>query len=539
MNGYPIHLEDAAAFFGGNRPPALPADTPAPDWDVLVDRAVALDGSRHPVAAVREILVREHRRLGAADSLTARLAAIGPDTVYVVAGQQAGLFGGPLYTLYKALHAIRLAERLSEATGRPVLPLFWVASDDHDLDEIRHHTIRGATTPAIIDYLPGGTEPGTPVSGLVLDDGIAGAVDRLAASLPPGDRADALHALIAACWHPGDRWADAFSRQILRLPGLDGLAVIDPAWPGMKALFRDVFRAEIAEPGRSTAILNEAADSADTSRERRRALRRPEGATNLFLLEGGRREAVYVDGDGFRAGEARFTAGEFAALIETEPDRVSPAAALRPLCQDAALPVAATIAGPGERIYLSQAAALYDMFGISRSILWPRASFTVVEPRILRTADKEGLDPAALFLDPARLLKELATESLPPDTAAAFDTLTAAVRDGFDNLARAVRAIDPTLGVTVDSEAGKSLHGIDRLRDKAARASNAADERLSDRLRAASAFLLPEGGPQERRYGIDAIWSFLGPEGIAALRILSSPGEERHRIVLPGNAPAG
>ena len=527
---------DCDTFFGGARPPVLSADAPAPDWEALVTRVRGLETSRHSLDAVRDVLVSGHERIGAPGAVRARAESVGTDTVFIVAGQQAGLFGGPLYTWYKAMHAVRLASRLTVATGRDVRPLFWVASDDHDLSEIDRHIVRGGDgEPSAIEYLPADAVEGMPASALVLDDGIADAAAALSDALPKGERGDRYRAVVAGCWRPGTRWCDAFARHLLSLLGEAGLMVFDPSWAGARRLFTGIYRHEIAEPGASTALLNAAADDAGSARERKRSIRRPADATNLFVLMEGIREPLYVDGaGGFRAGGARFSADDLILVIDDDPAPISPAAALRPLCQDAALPVAATIAGPGERVYLGQAGVLSDRFGVDSSLIWPRASFTIVEPRILRTADKEGIPIAALFHDADRLARELAEESFPVDAAAAFDRLGDALRQGIDVVAGALRGIDPTLVATAEKEGGRLVHGIDRLRDRAIRAHKDVRAVSADRFRSALAFLVPDAHPQERRYGIDVLYPFLGDDGIEELTGLTSPGEERHRIVTPG-----
>jgi bacillithiol synthase len=527
---------DCDTFFDGNRPPMLSPDAPAPDWDALVARVRGLDISRYPHDEIRNIIVSGHERIGAPDAVRARAESVGADTVFVVAGQQAGLFGGPLYTWYKAMHAVRLASRLADATGRDVRPLFWIASDDHDLAEIDRHIIRGANgEPSVIEYLPAGTEEGMPASALVLDDGISGAAAILSESLPKGDRGDRYREVVAECWRPGTPWCDAFARHLLTVLGKAGLMVFDPTWQGVRRLFTGIYRNEIAEPGVSTALLNAMAHDAASARERKRSIRRPTNATNLFMLVDGIREPLYVDAaGGFRAGGARFSADDLNRMIDDDPAPISPAAALRPLCQDTAMPVAATIAGPGERVYLGQAGALSERFGVDSSRVWPRASFTVVEPRIVRAAAKEKLPLTALFHDADRLARELAEESIPTDVTAAFDSLGDAVRHGIESVATALRGIDPTLVATAEKEAGRLMHGIDRLHDRAIRAHKDVRAVSADRFRSALAFLTPDAHPQERRYGLDVLYPFLGDAGIAELTDLASPDEEYHRIVTPG-----
>lgn len=141
-----IQTIDSETFFTGGRPACIPADAPVPDMDSLFARARALsrESSRYPLNSLRDILARENRRIGAVDTALESVRSIGPGAVFVVAGQQAGLFGGPLYTLYKAMHAVRLAERIAAATGTTVIPVFWTASDDHDFDEVRSIGVRTA-----------------------------------------------------------------------------------------------------------------------------------------------------------------------------------------------------------------------------------------------------------------------------------------------------------------------------------------------------------------------------------------------------------
>jgi bacillithiol biosynthesis cysteine-adding enzyme BshC len=512
----------------------MPADAPVPDTDSLFARAHALsrESSRYPLEELKRILARENRRIGAADAALDAVRSIGPGTVFVVAGQQAGLFGGPLYTLYKAMHTVRLAERITEATGRAAVPVFWTASDDHDFEEVRSIGARTADgAPFRVEYSPQNRIEGAPVGEIMLDEDIGAAIDSLADRLIPGERADSYVGLLRRAWTPGTRWADAFSAQIAALLSPRGLVILDPRWDGMKSLSAPVVRAEFESPLASSAIVNEEADRITASLGRRGALRRPEGATNLFLETGGARRVITFADSVFRAGEERFSRTDILALLDAEPGRFSPGAALRPVCQDALMPVAALIAGPAERAYLAQVRPLYEMFGVDGSLVWPRASFTLLDRRSLRAAEKAGIPPRSLFRGAESVRAELALASFPSEISRAFDTLEWGTDTGFDEVAESLTSLDPTLAESARKEKGRVLHILRNFRERANRAHKARAGVTDARLAAAAHFLLPNGGPQERWFGADAACILLGTEGLDELLALTSPGEERHRMV--------
>jgi bacillithiol synthase len=345
-----LTIIDAASFFGSDRPRGIPLDAPVPDEAALFSRArtLAVESSRYPLDALKDILLHENIRIGAADPALDTVRSIGPGAVFVVAGQQSGLFGGPLYTLYKGLHAVRLARRIRKATGVNAIPVFWVASDDHDFVEVRSIGVRASDGgPFRVEYEPKNRTEGAPVGEIMLDDGIGEAVNRLAGRLAPGERADSYTGLLRRSWKPGTRWSDAFSAQMAGLLSRTGLVMLDPRWAGVKRLFAGVMRAEIENPLASSARVNEEADRIESKGGRTAPLRRGENATNLFLETGGVRRALLFEDGVFLAGDGRFSPDELLALLDAEPERFSPAAALRPVCQDALMPVAALIGGPG------------------------------------------------------------------------------------------------------------------------------------------------------------------------------------------------
>jgi bacillithiol synthase len=196
------------------------------------------------------------------------------------------------------------------------------------------------------------------------------------------------------------------------------------------------------------------------------------------------------------------------------------------------MPVAALIGGPGERAYLAQAAPLYSLFGVNRSLVWPRASFTLLDRRSLRAAEKAGIQPALLFRGLDDIRGEIAKGSFPSEIARALDALERGTDAGFEETAGALAALDPTLAESARKEKGRALHIIRSLRERAERTHKSKLGLSDSRLAAAAHFLLPDGKPQERWFGADAAYILLGPEGLDDLLALSSPGEEKHRIVM-------
>jgi len=526
---------DAKTFFDSSPPGGIPEDAPPPDLKRLASAAESLVPSSYPWETMKEILARENRRLGAGKASLESIDSIDGDTVFVVGGQQAGLFGGPLYTLYKAMHAVRLAERLAGETGRNVVPVFWVASDDHDFEEVGRLGVRsGDGTVVTVDYSPENRIDGAPLAEVVLDDGISDAIGRLARFLPPGESSERHIDVLRGSWAAGRTWTEAFAVQMLKVFEPHGLVVLDPCWKRVKELFRTVYSREISEPLASTLLVNERAGSMERTHGRGRVLRKPENSTNLFITLDGRRRPLVFEPPLFAAGGRTFRKEELEDIIENEPHRISPAAALRPVCQDAVLPVAALIAGPGERVYLEQLDTVYSRFGVAKSLVWPRASFTVIDARILRTAEKEGVALPLLFEDIDRIRNSLAKSSFPGEIEEDIDSLEEAVESRLARTAGFIAGMDPSLEGFVHREKGKILHSIRRIRERALRAHKASLDLAVRRLSAASYFLRPRGGPQERWFGMDAVAAFLHGGGFDELLKLTSPGEERHRMVMPG-----
>jgi len=524
----------AKTFFSDQRPPGIPSDSDIPDLDILIDRTNRLKPSDYPLQSLKVILHCENKCIGAGKTAIDSIRTIDNDTVFVICGQQAGLFGGPLYTLYKAMHTIRLSSILSGHTGRKVMPLFWVASDDHDFQEVKSLGIRTNDGCKLrIEYIPEGYINGSPIGEIIIDDGIFDAIDTLAQHSNPGDESDRYIHIIRTAWQPGRNWSDAFTIQMSKLFSRYGLVMLNPRWKGVKELFKDIMTAELNDPLASSMLVNKEACKFKTSKERKKAIRKPTGSTNLFFEIDGIRNPLFVDKNLFRAGKSTFSKEELLSFIHSTPDRFSPGAVLRPICQDALLPAVATISGPGERRYLEQINPVYKLFNVNRSIPWPRASFTIIDRRTMRISEKEQIPLERMFLDINRIRSEHARDTFPVTIKDKLDGIESTIDRDFDNLAETIGTLDSTLIKSIMKDKGKMLHTIRGIRDRSLRAHKAALKITENRFTSSSYFLNPDGGAQERWFGIDAVISILGENGFDELLKLTNPHEEYHRIIIP------
>ncbi|MFC1490770.1 bacillithiol biosynthesis cysteine-adding enzyme BshC [Candidatus Latescibacterota bacterium] len=527
---------NAELFFNKSGPPFIPADTAPLNLNILDDRIHSLSSDDYPLDAIKNILRDGNRFAHSGNAALDSIEQIDSETVFVICGQQAGLFGGPLYTLYKAMHAIKLSSVLSDRTGKKIIPLFWIASDDHDFEEVGSLGIRtndGVTLR--VDYTPESYKSGTPVGDIVIDDGIFSAIDMLEKHIGPGDFSASYMNIIKSFWQPGIRWSDAFARQIAALFSEYGLVIFDPRWEGSKALFKEIMTAELNDPAASSKIVNSEADKFETSKKRKKAIRKPEGSTNLFFEAGGIRNPLFFNENLFSAGDSTFSKDEMLELIELSPELFSPGAALRPICQDFIFPAAALISGPGERFYLKQIEPVYKHFNVSLSIPWPRASFTIIDQKIERVSAKENIPLEKMFLDINSIRAEHARKTFPEDVKVKLDDIEFFINNELDDLADKIGTIDSTLIQSIQKEKGKLLHTINGIRARAVKAHKSSTDISENRYISSSYFLNPDGGPQERWFGVDAVVSILRDRGFDELLELTSPGEENHRIILPDN----
>jgi len=499
----------------------------------LIDRARArAAGFTAPLVAdeLREwtVWLVAHNAPGAAIANAARLAV--PGATAVVTGQQTGLFGGPLYTIFKAWGAILHARAIETATGAPCVPVFWVASDDHDFAEAATHTWLDSTGAArTVTIAESPAESGLPMYARPFAaERIAPFIDTYAASVAPSDFLDEQVAFLRACCHESATWESAFVRLTLRLLGDEGLVPLAPRLGFMRRRAMPVIQKDIESRGAFSRMLVASSERLNAAGAQGLTIHRKGDEANFFVAVDGIRgkarwasERLEVTHPASGAPLASFSPAECAALLGAEPGRFSPNAALRPLVQDAALPTAAYIAGPAEMIYHAQIGCLYQPCGVFRPLVLPRPSALLVEPRIARLVSKLGMDADAAVKGGPDAVRRAALSRADGDgllarTRARLDELaagTAALRDELHEATADTGLVKAAEKLAQSLDAGAATV-VDRLEKLVLRRGEEAASQAAKVIDA----LWPNGEPQERVLGVLApLWRANGPGAVRAL----------------------
>ena len=474
--------------------------------------------------AVADVLVEQNRAWGASDVVLAAVERLRqPDAVAVVTGQQLGLFCGPLYTVWKALSAVRLAERLEREAGRPAVPVFWLADEDHDFAEVRRTAFIDGPDVRFVAYDPGptGLTVGRgPVGRLVLDAGALAATFRqLDAALPDGPhRADALR-LAREAYAPGRTMRDAFAHLLRAL--VPDVVLISADDARLKRLVAPLVRRELEEWAQTYAGLE--ARSGELEAAGFHAQVAPSPVNVFWIGDDGERLALDpagspsgAPGEAFetRGGGVRLGLGAWLERLEAAPERFSPNVVLRPIVQDTLLPTAAYVAGPGEAAYFAQLRPVYERFGAPMPVVEPRLSLTVVEPGVAKILDRYGLSVPDVGGELGALWRRLALEASDLDLGGAFAEARQRAGAALADLEAVVVQVDASLDGATGAARANVEKALGRLEKKTVRVEKRNHEVVRERLERARALLWPGGALQERALAPLGLVARHGVEGL-------------------------
>lgn len=481
------------------------------------ERAASLSRDRETLA---DVLAEQNARWGnEGEAVRANVEALRDvGSAAVVTGQQLGLFGGPLYTAYKAATAVRLARQMTEDTGRPAVPVFWLAGEDHDFEEVRATVVLSGRGPVRIALPP--ADDRTPVGRRVLGPEVETALTDLQKALRPTAFTPDLLAALRRSYRPGATMRDAFASWMAHLFAGSGLVFVSPDDARLKRLVAPVFRGEIERPGEALARLTDASEALVEAGFHRQVTPLP---GNLFLMEPEGRFTLDPENGGFtlRGLGRRYTKEDLLALLAAEPERFSPNVVLRPVVEDRLLPTAAYVAGPGEASYYAQLRGVYDAFGVPMPVVYPRASVTLVEPAVQRVLERYGLavpdldpgpDPAASL---EALHRRLALDLSEHDVEAAFAEARRRTEEAVDALKPLAVEADPTLERSAEATRAALRNTLGKLETRVVRAEKRNHALVRERLERARAALYPVGKPQERVLSALSFLNTYGPALVA------------------------
>lgn len=453
----------------------------------------------------------------------------------VTTGQQAGLFTGPLYGVQKALTAIAVAQALSQAWARPVVPVFWVAGDDHDFAEIESCAVLrqdGRTERVVFRERPADA-PMRPAFREPLGPEVGQALAQLEAALPPSEFRGPVLGWLRAAYRPDHSMAEAFAQALAELLGPLGLVVLR-GWHGAaKQAAGDHFIRALEQAGELDRQLQETAAALQAG-GREAPVTVGEGLS-LVMVEGraGRDRLRNVEAGVFetrRSGE-RVTLADIRRLLRDEPERVSANVLLRPAVEAALVPTVAYIGGPGELAYLAQVGPVFKTLGVPRPVPLPRVSGMLVDDRTSKTLARAGMTEADLARPEHELVAAVARDALPPGASSALEEVRTRVATAFEVLEREAVAVDATLGRSVESARNQVLGAANEVEKKLLAALKRSSDSAVQQMVRARAALWPDGAPQER---VLTYASFAARYGGEVLEVLSRAAVEHARLHVRG-----
>ena len=518
---YTTNFAALESFFSGN-----PADETA--WRAAISAHARPPGT---TTALTTLLQAQQRARGApAAALEAAGRLDDPRSVAVVTGQQAGLFGGPLYTLLKAISAIRLARRVEQIHDVPAVAVFWVDAEDHDLDEIRSAGVLDENLRLEHVSLSISAATATPAAAVRLGDEVNAVVDALAATLPQTDFTAALLADVRGAYAPGRGLVDAFAVWLEQLLGDLGLVVFNGSDPAAKPLVAELFEREIVNAGTTTSLARAAGEALRHAGFHAQVEPQP-GAVALFLLDDTRR-AIRQAGDGLRVGDASVDRTELLDRIRGNPACLSPNVLLRPIVQDRLFPTACYVAGPNELAYLAQLKGVYEHFDVPMPLIAPRISATLVDAAALKFLRRYNIGVETLQAQDESELNRLLGTQLPETVDQAMRAAEETIRGRMRSVKAAVADVDPTLTGAADSTLSRMERDLSNLQNKVIQATKRRDQTLRRQFARAQTQIFPQGSPQERAVGMVYFLNRYGPALIERLVTDPTLDTDHHWVIV-------
>lgn len=517
------NFDAVAPLFAGN-------PTNVSDWRDTIARVQQAPRAHRAVIAgiVGDQIAR---RGGPADALDNARRLASEHAVAIVTGQQAGAFGGPLYTVLKAVTAIQLARRVEQEQGVPVVPVFWVDSEDHDWDEVQTTTALDRDfAPANVE-LPAPDHAGTfPIGALVLNGDVELAVAEFEQAVAATEFTPEVVAALQRRYCSGATVSSAFAGWIEDLLGHHGLVVFEADDARAKPIAAEMFAAELRNPARTCDLVREGgATMARLGHPPQ--LEQAADVVNLFYLDANGRRAIKRRGDHYAVGDAMHAPDALVAEALAHPEHFSPNVVLRPLVQDLLFPTACYVAGPSELAYQAQLGGVYSAFGVAQPMLFSRASATLLDAAAARFLERHDVAFESLQTQDESVLNRLLESQLPASIEQAITETEQHLGAQADVLRRAVTTVDPTLAGAVDTTIVKIRDTIKSLQGKIVQASKKKDETLRRQFVRTRALAFPAGQPQERLLGVAFFANRYGPRFADRLIETLPADTSRHYLI--------
>ncbi|MGB8013984.1 MAG: bacillithiol biosynthesis cysteine-adding enzyme BshC [Terriglobales bacterium] len=486
---------------------------------------------------VSNILERQNRGWGASSKTLANIERLRRGALAAVTGQQVGLFGGPLFSIFKALTAVKLAEQAT-AAGVECVPVFWLATEDHDLAEVNHVSLLGE----------GGLPEPFAVEGHGFSHAVAdapvGTVKFAAEVEPVVERAAALlgdsevATWLREAYRPGETLGSAFALLFARLFADWGVILLDPADKEFHDVAKPLFRAAIeraSELDEALLARGKAIEAAGYHQQ----VKVTSATTLLFDVKDGARTVVRRKNNGgngasggeFVVGEEHTSREQLLEQIEAAPEKFNPNVLLRPVVQDFLLPTLVYTGGAAEVAYFAQVAVVYEkLLGRVTPIL-PRFSATLLEPKAERILERYQLGLPDVLLGPEKVREAIAARALAPELQARFDDAYASVEGAMTALREAIGKLDSTLVDTAESTRTNMKQQIDRLQARVARAEQQRNEVITRHADALSNALFPHKALQEREVAGVSFVARYGRELLANLYETIHPDCHDHQVI--------
>lgn len=479
-------------------------------------------------AEVASILRKQNIALGAGAETQRNLDRLEKGAVAVVSGQQVGLFSGPAYSVYKALTAIQIAEELTHG-GIPAVPTFWMATEDHDLDEVRHTTWFDHGKLVRFE-LPPIAEAARPVGVIPLGAQIE-PLRQEAAELLANQGSDLLAQYLAESYRPEETYGSAFGKLFARLFAQHGLILMDPLDDGLHKVAaplyqhalgeRDALNEKLLQRGKDLDRAGFDAQVKVTAR-----------STLLFRMDEERRQVITANADKFLSGEKTWNREELVHRTHMEPEKFSPNALLRPVVQDYLLPTAAYIAGPAEIAYFAQSEVVYRHLLGRMPVILPRAGFTLVDAKAQKLLRRYDLGVEDVWAGSQGLRHKMERQSVPASLSKNFERNQKQIAEMLAQLGKQIEKLDTTLRGTVARARKRIEFHIDKLRRKAGRAQDQKTGLLSQHEGYLESLLYPHKGPQERELCLLPFLARWGAGGLSELQRHSTGKKIGHHFII-------